>query len=273
MPRIWFVTGSSKGLGLALVEAILADGDTVAATARKPETLNHLVLKYGSKRILPLALDVDSYEEAVRTLKTAVDKFGRIDVIVNNAGYADVAAVEDMSIESFRQHIDTNLMGVVNVSKAAVPILRKQGSGRIIQVSSVGGRVSTAGLSAYQAAKWAVAGFSGVLDAELSPLGIKTTVVEPGGIKTDWASSADEGLVVSEPYKQTVGQFEELRKKYGEYRSEASQVAAAILNISKVGDPPLRLLVGPETVELAKKASVDLAESDEKWRPVTVYEA
>ncbi|KAJ4863577.1 short chain dehydrogenase domain-containing protein [Trichoderma breve] len=272
MARIWFVTGSSKGLGLAIVEAALADGDNVVATARNPATVNHLVEKYGPDRILPLALDVANNEQVESTVKAAVDKFGRIDVVVNNAGYAIPRSLEDSSIDIYRDQIDVNLLGTVYVSKAVTPILRKQKSGRILQVSSVGGRMATPGLSAYQAAKWAVGGFSGVLAKELSPFGIKITVLEPGGMKTDWAGFADDEVIISEPYQQSVGEFQKIREQYRNYRSEPAKVADVIVKISKEDDPPLRLLLGPETFGLAKQVGEELAASDEKWKAATLLE-
>jgi NAD(P)-dependent dehydrogenase (short-subunit alcohol dehydrogenase family) len=131
--------------------------------------------------------------------------FGHLDVIVNNAGYANLAAIEDVTLADFREQVDANLFGVVNVTKAALPVLREQGGGHVIQVSSIGGRLATAGLSAYQAAKWAVGGFSEVLAREVGPLGIKVTVLEPGGMQTDWAGSSMRVPPISEPYQPTVG--------------------------------------------------------------------
>ncbi|CAM1504971.1 Fc.00g106080.m01.CDS01 [Cosmosporella sp. VM-42] len=269
MARIWFVTGSSRGLGLALVEAILASGDSVVATARNADSLGHLVEKYGPDRILAASLDVSNNDQVLRVVLLAQKTFGRIDLVVNNAGYADTASIEDMPLESFRAQIETNFFGVVNVTKAFVPILRQQGSGHILQVSSVGGRVGSAGLGAYQSAKWAVGGFSTVLSKEVAPLGIKVTVLEPGGIKTDWAGSSMGYLPVSEPYKETVGAFKGLRDLYSDYWALPSKIAEAILHISNVEEPPLRLLLGPDTVEYAKQASAELAASDEKWRDLT----
>ncbi|KAK1244213.1 hypothetical protein MKX08_002351 [Trichoderma sp. CBMAI-0020] len=270
MARIWFVTGSSKGLGLAIVEAVLADGDNVVATARNPDTVKHLVEKYGSDRILPLALDVVNNDQVESTVKAAIEKFGRIDVVVNNAGYAVPRALEDTSIDVYREQIDANLLGTVYVTKAVIPILRKQKSGRILQVSSVGGRLSTPGLSAYQAAKWAVGGFTSVVAKEVAPFGIKLTVLEPGGMKTDWAGFADDEITISEPYQETVGAFMKLREQYKNHRSEPAKVADVIVKISKEEEPPLRLLLGPETVDLVKQAAEQLAASDEKWKAATL---
>ncbi|KAM5344286.1 hypothetical protein ACJ41O_012823 [Fusarium nematophilum] len=269
MTRVWFVTGSSRGLGLAIVEAVLASGDIVVATARRPEQLIDLLTRYGSERVLLAALDVSDATEVQRVVKLAKETFGRIDVVVNNAGYAEMASVEDVSPESFRAQIDANFYGVVNVTKAVLPLLRQQGSGHILQVSSVGGRVGSPGLAAYQSAKWAVGGFSTVLSREVAPFGIKVTVLEPGGMKTEWATSATEHGSISEPYQQTVGEMIKLRERYSVGWSEPVKVAEAILKVTQVDDPPLRLLLGPDTVAHAQQASKDLAASDEKWQYLT----
>jgi NAD(P)-dependent dehydrogenase (short-subunit alcohol dehydrogenase family) len=271
MGKIWFVTGCSRGLGLVLVEKILESGASVVATARKPEQLSHVVGKYGPDRVLAIRLDVSKCDEVTQAVDTALTKFGRIDVVVNNAGYADSASIEDMDIQSFRRQMETNFFGVVYVTKAVLPIMRKQGSGHIFQVSSIGGRVGSPGLGSYQSAKWAIGGFSTVLSQEVKPLGINVTVLEPGGIKTDWASSSMGRGPISEPYQQTVGAFNELRLQNIEHWSPPSKVADVVLKISEVSDPPLRLLIGPETIEYAKKASDALVASDEKWREVTLF--
>ena len=152
-----------------------------------------------------MALDVTDPDAAAAAVAAGAGAFGRLDVVVNNAGYANLASVEDITLADFRAQVDANLFGVVNVTKAALPILREQGSGHIIQVSSIGGRLATAGLSAYQAAKWAVGGFSEVLAREVGPFGIKVTVLEPGGMQTDWAGSSMRVPPVSQPYQPTVG--------------------------------------------------------------------
>src|ERR1700733_9044385 len=204
MSKVFLLTGSTRGLGRQIAEAALADGHRLIATARRPEGLADLAERYGDQ-ILPVALDVTDPEAARAAVAAGVAAFGRIDVVVNNAGYANLAAVEDITIEDFRAQLDANLLGVVNVTKAALPVLRRQGGGHIIQVSSIGGRLATAGLSAYQAAKWAVGGFSEVLAREVGPLGIKVTVLEPGGMQTEWAGASMTVAPVSAPYEATVG--------------------------------------------------------------------
>ncbi|CAH0045537.1 unnamed protein product [Clonostachys solani] len=270
MSRVWFVTAASRGLGREIVEAALAAGDNVIATARDPASLEHFTKKYGSDRVHAFALDVTDSDQVFSVVKDAHKVFGRIDIVVNNAGFAQTSSLEDMDVESFKRQVDTNFFGTVWVTKAVVPIMREQGSGHIIQISSVGGRLGTPGMSGYQSAKWAVGGLTTVLASEVAPFGIKTTVLEPGGMKTDWAGSSMEHGVMSEPYKQTVGAFEELRKSYEPHWTPPEKVANAVVLLSKVEDPPLRLLVCPETPQIAKTAAAQLAESDAKWENFSI---
>jgi NAD(P)-dependent dehydrogenase (short-subunit alcohol dehydrogenase family) len=269
MPRFWFVTGSSRGLGRDIVIAALEAGDTVAATARDPRQLDGLAEQYGD-RVLPLALDVIDPAAAARALTAAQAKFGRLDVVVNNAGYANLAAVEDITLDDFRQQVETNFFGTVYVSKAAVPILRAQGAGHIFQIASVGGRIASVGLSAYQAAKFAVRGFSLVLAQELAPLGIKVTTVEPGGIRTDWAGSSMQVPAISDPYRPTVGQFAKmLRDGSGHEHADPGKIARAIVGLAGRDDAPAEILMGADAYEYAQRAAEAVAESDRKWKGVT----
>ncbi|KPM42530.1 hypothetical protein AK830_g4063 [Neonectria ditissima] len=271
MSPVWFITGSSRGLGLSLVHAALQDGANVIATARKPEQLQHLVDEYGTDRILPLALDVTNNDEVIKAIKLGHDKFGSIDIVVNNAGYANLAATEDITIDDFRAQLDTNLLGVVYVTKAVLPIMRLQGSGHIFQVSSLGGRLGSPGLCAYQASKWAVGGFSSVVSSEVASLGIKITVLEPGGMKTDWAGPSMQIPPVSTPYKPTVGAFADmLRAMSGNEVSIPEKVAKIVVDLTKVAEPPLRLLIGTDAVEYGGNAGRALAESDQKWHSVSI---
>jgi len=175
--KIWFITGSSRGFGRALVEAVLVAGDKVVATARKPEDLADLSESYGDQ-VRAVKLDVTSPAEVARAVAAALDAFGHIDVVVNNAGYGFFGAFEEMSTDEFKGQIDTNFWGVVHVTRAVVPILRRQGFGHIIQITSTGGRRAVPGLSGYHAAKFAVEGFSEALAQEIKPLGLKVTIVE-----------------------------------------------------------------------------------------------
>ncbi|WP_326723399.1 oxidoreductase [Streptomyces sp. NBC_00243] len=269
MSKTWLITGSSRGLGRALAEAVLAAGHQLVATARRPEQLDDLVQQFGD-RVRAVALDVTDPAAAPAAVQHAVDSFGRLDVLVNNAGYADVASIEDVTEEAFRAQLDTNLHGVVNVTKAALPVLRQQGSGHIVQVSSVGGRVGTPGLSAYQAAKWAVGGFSEVLAQEVAPFGIKVTVIEPGGLRTDWAGSSMSTPPVSDPYKPVIEPVVAfLGQADGTQPGDPALAAQAILHVTEAAEPPVRLLLGSDAVAVAGAMAQNLAASDAKWRKVS----
>ena len=270
MSKVLLVTGSSRGLGREIVLAALAAGHRVAATARKPEQVADLVERYGD-RVLPVELDVADAEAAERAVRAAVEAFGRLDVVVNNAGYANLASVEDITVADFRAQLDTNLLGVVNVSKAALPTLRAQGSGHIIQVSSLGGRTATPGLSAYQAAKWAVGGFSEVLAQEVAPLGIKVTVLEPGGMRTDWAGSSMNVPPISAPYQQTVGALAAMLGRADlAPAGDPAKVAQVVLQVADLDEPPVRLLLGSDAVQYAALAAQARAAEDAKWRDLSV---
>ncbi len=186
MFRVWLITGSSRGLGRALAEAVLASGDNLVATARDPGQLADLSERYGDQ-VLTLALDVTDEVAAAAAVEAGVKRFGRIDVLVNNAGYGNVGSIEDTSLADFRAQIETNLFGTIIMTKAVIALMRGQGAGHIIQFSSVGGRIGPAGRGAYSAAKFGVEGFSEVLSKEVAPFGIRVTVIEPGGFRTDFA--------------------------------------------------------------------------------------
>ncbi|GHH80552.1 short-chain dehydrogenase/reductase [Streptomyces sulfonofaciens] len=267
---VWFVTGSSRGLGRAVVEAVLAAGHRVTATARTPARLDDLVERYGPDRIRAVPLDVADGAAARTAVAEAAEAFGRLDAVVNNAGYGDVAAIEDVSDEAFRAQIDTNFYGVYHVTKAALPILRAQGSGHVIQISSSGGRITTPGLGAYQSAKWAVGGFSEVLAKEVRPLGINVTIVEPGGLRTDWAGSSMRIPPVSEPYRQTVGVHADLvRGMDGRQNGDPHKAAEVILQLPGLAEPPLHLLLGSDAYRLVTEADRRRAAADETWRSLS----
>ncbi|MFC5745284.1 SDR family NAD(P)-dependent oxidoreductase [Actinomadura rugatobispora] len=273
MSKVWFVTGSSRGLGRAIVTAALQAGDRVVATARRPAQLDDLVERYGD-RIRALALDVTDDDAVQRTVQEGLKAFGRYDVVVNNAGYADLASVEDVTLEDFRAQIDTNFYGVVHVSKAVTPILREQGSGHIFQVSSLGGRITSAGLTAYQSAKWAVGGFSLGLAQEVAPFGVKVTVLQPGGMRTDWAGSSMKVPPVSEPYQQTVGTFADMIRNADPEAAAAdsadpARVAEIIVDLAGRDDAPTQILLGRDALQYWDQAAQALAESDARWRGVS----
>lgn len=269
MNKVWLITGSSRGLGRQLAESVLEAGNRVVATARRPEQLDDLVRKYGD-RVRTIALDVTDPAAARAAVHTAVEAFGRLDVLVNNAGYADVASIEDMPEDEFRAQIDANFFGVVNVTRAALPVMRAQGEGRILQISSVGGRVGGPGLGAYQSAKWAVGGFSEVLAKEVAGLGIKVTVAEPGGMRTDWAGSSMAEHPISEAYRPVIEPaVARLRAADGNQPGDPVRIAQVLIDLVEHPEPPVHLLLGSDAVAVARGVADNLADSDARWRSVS----
>ncbi|GGT01946.1 SDR family NAD(P)-dependent oxidoreductase [Streptomyces chromofuscus] len=266
MSKVFLVTGSSRGLGREIVTAALTAGHRVMATARDPRTLEDLVTAHGDQ-IRTAQLDVTQPDAAERVVAETVDAFGRLDVVVNNAGQGDRASLEDTSLEAFRRQIDTNFYGTVYVSRAALPLLRRQGGGHIIQISSLGGRIASPGMTAYQSAKWAVGGFSEVLAAEVGPLNIKITVLEPGGMRTDWAGASMHTPPISEPYQPTVGAAAEAMKDFArEANGDPAKVAQVVLTVADLDEPPLRLLLGSDAYTYGRAGWTRRLEEDEKWR-------
>ncbi|MEA2587552.1 MAG: hypothetical protein QOH66_479 [Actinomycetota bacterium] len=270
MTKTWLITGSSRGFGLELAKAALDEGDNVVATARRPEHLDELVRKYGD-RVRAVALDVTDAAAARAAVEVAVEEFGTLDVVVNNAGYANSTSIEDFPDDDFRAQIETNLFGVVNVTKAALPVLRRQRSGHFIQFSSIGGRVGgSPGLGAYQTAKFGVEGFSEVLANEVKPLGIKVTIIEPGGFRTDWGGSSMRILPLRAEYDETVGAMNRFRESsVATWAGDPARAAKIIVGLVRLDEPPLRLLLGASAVESAEKASQARAEEAEKWAAVS----
>ncbi|MEV4536156.1 SDR family NAD(P)-dependent oxidoreductase [Asanoa sp. NPDC049518] len=266
MPKTWLVTGSSRGLGRALCTAALDRGDNVVATARRPADLSDLVETYGD-RVSAVALDVSDPAAAEGAVDAAVGTFGRIDVVANNAGSANSAPIEHTSLDEFRQQIETNLLGVVYVSKAALPHFRAQRSGHYLQFSSIGGRVGgTPGIAPYQAAKFGVEGFSLVLAAELEPFGVKVTIVEPGGFRTDWAGSSmriDDG---GPEYAESVGFMSRYREEAGgKEPGDPAKAAQVLVDVVDLDDPPKRLPLGSDALGLAQRHNQALADELATW--------
>jgi NAD(P)-dependent dehydrogenase (short-subunit alcohol dehydrogenase family) len=263
--KVWLVTGSSRGFGRSLAEAVLAHGDYLIATARHPEQLADLVRGY-DKRIRAVPLDVTNAEQARAAVAAAVDAFGRLDVVVNNAGYGYFSTIEDANEADLRAQLETDLWGVINVTRAALPLMRKQRSGHIVQFSSIGGRLSVPGLAAYHAAKWAVEGFSETLDREVAPLGIKVTIIEPGAFRTDFAGSSMRETPPSADYQATVGQVMTFFHEIGGHEpGDPAKAAQAIIAVVNEEHPPRRLLLGRDAVQLARQVDqADLVEID-RW--------
>jgi NAD(P)-dependent dehydrogenase (short-subunit alcohol dehydrogenase family) len=270
MQQVWFVTGSSRGFGRALVLAALEAGDLVAATARRPEQLADLVAEHGD-RVYPVALDVTDAAAARSAITEARDRFGRLDVVVNNAGYANVSPIETTEDEDFREQFETNFWGVYNVSKAAIPVLREQGNGLVMQFSSVGGRVGgSPGIASYQAAKFAIDGFSRVLQAEMAPFGVKVIIVEPSGFKTDWAGSSMIVRDIPEAYAASVGAVNtRLRQNPSGPAGDPVRAAEILVKVAKRRDIPYHLPLGVLAAENSIRLDEQLLASDRRWRDVS----
>ncbi|WP_282820273.1 SDR family NAD(P)-dependent oxidoreductase [Curtobacterium flaccumfaciens] len=260
---VFLVTGASRGLGRSIVTAALAAGHQVVAGVRDIRALDDLVVPDGAA-LVPVALDVTDADAARAAVRTAVDRFGRLDVLVNNAGYANLASIEDVDPDDFRAQVETNLFGVVTLTQAVLPVMREQGAGHVVQVSSVGGRLATPGLGAYQTAKWAVGGFSSVLAAEVAPLGVRVTVLEPGGMRTDWAGSSMRVASIRPEYESTVGVSAQMHGGAAIGASDPDLVAGLVLEVVAMDEPPLRLLVGPDAYTIATAAGRALLAEDER---------
>ncbi|MGN6637908.1 MAG: oxidoreductase [Mucilaginibacter sp.] len=269
MTKVWFITGSSRGLGRSLTEAVLAHGDKVAATARNPEQLKDLAEKY-PEQIFPIKLDVTDKQQIITAVEDTIKKFGRIDVLVNNAGFGIIGAAEAYTDEQVRSQLDTNFYAPIEVTRIVLPYMRKQRSGRILQISSIGGRVGNPGLTMYQAAKFGLGGFSEALAKEVAPLGIKVTSVEPGGFRTDWATASMSFAPDVEGYEQTVGTRKALfTSDQFVPMGDPDKAAKAMIALAEHPEPPVHLLLGSEAVGMVKQATIVRNEEMEKWLAVS----
>ncbi len=270
MSQVWLITGSSRGLGRALVEAVLAAGHNLVATARNPAQLDDIRQRYPAN-VLTISLDVTDEQSAEQAVKAAVERFGRLDVLVNNAGYGDVGSIEDTSLSDFRAQIETNLFGTISVTKAALPLMREQGAGHIIQVSSVGGRIGPAGRAPYAAAKWGVEGFSEVLSREVGPLGVKVSIVEPGGFRTDFAGASTTLREGRPEYDETVGKMARYQRDYdGRQPGDPAKAAAAIIHLASLPNPPLRLPLGSDAIRAIEQNDAQRAAEHAAWRDLSL---
>ena len=271
MSKVWLITGSANGLGRDIAEAALAAGHSVVAGARRTEELAPLVAQYG-ERVKSVGLEVRDEAAAKAAVQLAVDSFGRLDVLVNNAGYGQIAPFEQMSAEDFQAVVDTCFYGVVYTTRAAVPVMRKQKSGHIFQVSSVGGRLAVPGNTPYHAAKWAVGGFSDSLALEVAPFGIKVCTLEPGGIRTNWARRAGQNSPQLLPeYENSVGtNLNVLRGLEGRSEGDPRKIAGVILKLANSDEVPVRLILGVDAEQLVQQAEAARASEAEKFRHLTV---
>jgi NAD(P)-dependent dehydrogenase (short-subunit alcohol dehydrogenase family) len=264
--KVWFITGSSKGFGHIWAEAALARGDRVAATARDTGTVKDLVDAYGDN-VLAIALDVTDKAAVDAAVNRAHDHFGRLDVVVNNAGFGLFGTVEEVSEEQARAQIETNLFGALWVTKAALPLMRAQGSGHIIQVSSIGGVNAFPLLGLYHASKWGLEGFTQSLAGEVGRFGIKVTLVEPTGYTTDWAgaSSVQANQIPAYDWVRTAREEGWANVR----RGDPEATGPAILEIVDAAEPPLRVFFGDGPLEMIKTEYASRIAGWEQWNDLS----
>ncbi|MCP2163451.1 SDR family oxidoreductase [Goodfellowiella coeruleoviolacea] len=266
MSKTWFITGTSRGFGRSWTQAALKRGDRVAATARDVSTLQDLVDSHGDA-ILPITLDVTDRAAAFAAVRQAHEHFGRLDVVVNNAGYGHFGFVEEVSETEARDQIETNLFGALWVTQAAVPLLREQGAGHILQVSSIGGVGAFPGLGLYHASKWGLEGFSEALSHEVAPFGVKVTIIEPGGYATDWSTDSAVRSAANPAYQP----LREARAAQlaNVQRPGPEATDAAILAVVDSDNPPLRLLLSGTAYDIAQGLYANRLQTWAEWEDVT----
>jgi NAD(P)-dependent dehydrogenase (short-subunit alcohol dehydrogenase family) len=266
--KTWFITGASRGFGREWAIAALERGDRVAATARDTSTLDDLVDSYGDA-VLPIRLDVTDREADFAAVAQAHEHLGRLDVVVNNAGYGHFGFVEELSESDARDQLETNLFGALWVTQAALPYLREQGSGHIVQVSSIGGISAFPLVGIYHASKWALEGLSQALAQEVAGFGIKVTLVEPGGFSTDWAGSSARHSEQLDDYKAVREQAMEARKKRSA-PGDPVATRAAILKVVDAEEPPLRVFFGTAPLGIAEADYASRLATWREWEPVSI---
>jgi NAD(P)-dependent dehydrogenase (short-subunit alcohol dehydrogenase family) len=266
MARIWIMTGASRGIGHAFTEAAAAAGDTVVATARNPDMLRPLVEAYGDK-VVPMKLDVTDQAEIDKVVADTIARFGRIDILCNNAGYGLRGAVEEVTAQQVRDQMETNFFGAFWMTQAVLPQMRAQKSGHILQVSSQGGQIALPALGVYHASKWALEGFTESLALEVAPFGVKVTILEPGGFRTDWSGSSMVHAVQMQIYSHMPN------RQPGAPRPKPAgdppKGAAALMKMLESPEPPLRLIMGARALDTVQEAyHRRLAESD-RWKALS----
>jgi NAD(P)-dependent dehydrogenase (short-subunit alcohol dehydrogenase family) len=263
--KVWFITGTSRGFGRIWAEAALERGDKVAATARDASSLRSLIEKFGDA-VLPLTLDVTNRAAVFAAIGSAQERFGRLDVILSNAGYGYVGAIEEMSIDDVRANYEANVFGTLSVIQAALPVLRKQRSGHILTVSSIGGVVAFPTGGSYTATKWAIEALSEALAGEVAGFGIKVTIIEPGSFATDFRGSLKIAPAIAEyaPVHEAV-----LAGFRPDQSGNPSATAAAILKVVDAPQPPLRLLLGSGPLPLIKKVYAARLDNWDSWSNVS----
>jgi NAD(P)-dependent dehydrogenase (short-subunit alcohol dehydrogenase family) len=265
--KVWFITGTSRGFGREWTVAALERGDKVAATARNTASLDDLADRYG-EALLPIRLDVTDRDADFAAVEQAYDHFGRLDIVVNNAGYAEFGFIEEVSERAARDQLETNVFGALWITQAALPYLREQRSGHIIQVSSIGGILAFSNLGHYHASKWALEGFSQSLAQEVAPFGVHVTLIEPGGFDTDWSGPSAKRADRLPAYEEVHAAADKERSKRAAYQGDPAASAAALLKVVDAEEPPLRVFFGALPLQLAKADYESRLRNWEPWQPV-----
>jgi NAD(P)-dependent dehydrogenase (short-subunit alcohol dehydrogenase family) len=266
--KTWFITGTSRGFGREWAIAALDRGDKVAATARDTATLDDLVAKYGDA-LLPIKLDVTDRAAGFAAVKQAQEFLGRLDIVINNAGYGHFGMVEELSEADIRDQLETNLLGALWITQAALPFMREQGSGHILQVSSIGGISAFPNVGAYHASKWGLEGFSQALAQEVKPFGINITMIEPGGYDTDWAGPSSKQSKPLAAYDKVKQMAAEARAKRVATPGVPSATREAILRIVDAEIPPLRVFLGEQPLSIATADYESRLATWREWQPVS----
>ena len=269
MTKTWFITGASKGFGREWAEAALERGDRVAATARRPETPDALVDAYGDA-VLPVQLDVTDRDDDFAAVQKAAEHFGRLDIIINNAGYGHFGMIEELTEEEIRSQVETNLFGALWVTQAALPIMREQGSGHIIQVSSIGGISAFPTVGAYHASKWALEGFSQSLSQEVAGFGINVTLIEPGGYSTDWSGPSATRSEENPAYADVREAAKNRPSAVAANRGAPTATCSAVLKVVDTDEPPLRVFFGEAPLGIATEDYESRLATWNEWQPVPV---
>ncbi|MGF6807241.1 NAD(P)-dependent dehydrogenase (short-subunit alcohol dehydrogenase family) [Paraburkholderia sp. Clong3] len=268
--RVWFITGASRAIGALIAEAALADGNAVVAAGRKVGAISERLGE--SAALLPVELDVTNEAQAKAAVQAAIEKFGRIDVLVNNAGFGLLGAVEESADNEVRRMYDTNVFGLLNVTRAVLPIMRANRSGHVINVSSIGGYRAAAGFGVYSSTKFAVEGITEALHAELRPLGIRATVVEPGYFRTDFldASSLVVAPEVIDDYDETSGAVRRKAMQLNHNQpGDPTRLAAAMIALVDAASPPLRLPLGTDTLAAIAAKNAYVTQETETWKQLS----
>jgi NAD(P)-dependent dehydrogenase (short-subunit alcohol dehydrogenase family) len=265
--KVWFITGTSRGFGREWSIAALERGDKVAATARNTASLDDLVATYGDA-LLPIELDVTDRDADFAAVKQAHDHFGRLDIVVNNAGYGQFGFVEELSEQDARDQIETNVFGALWITQAALPYLREQRSGHIIQVSSIGGITAFPNIGMYHASKWALEGFSQSLAQEVASFGVHVTLIEPAIFSTDWGGSSARHATRLPAYDEAHAAVDAARSRRGAKPGDPTASRAALLKVVDAEQPPLRVFFGASPLPTAKADYENRLRTWEQWQPV-----